>query len=229
MLSKDELKEALPAHLRPAVTDALVQKLQAIAADPEEAEVLRGNLVSYTSVLAEGRFKIGDYVNAVVYVSHKLMGNSNQAAWKKTFPQRYQALAAKGASEKEISAYVAVYNGGKLVNLILEQTLIPTWVLNADIYQKAINTQVELMLDEDVSPKVRTEAANSLLTHLKRPETKKVEIDLGVADNSGVDALRAMMAQLAERQQQMIAAGVSTRDIAHQELKNVTPVVIDQP
>lgn len=228
MLTKDELKEALPSHLRSAVSDALVQKVNALAADPEEARVVRDNMVSYTSVLAEGRFKVEDYINAVVYVSHKLLGNSNQAAWKKTFPQRYQTLVARKASEKDISAYVAAYNKNKLVNLIMEQSLIPTWVLNADIYQKAINTQFDLMTDDTVSPKVRTEAANSLLTHLKRPETKKVELEIGARENSGMDELRGLMAQLAERQQALIAQGANTREIAHQSLRDITPVLIDQ-
>jgi len=228
MLTKDELKEALPSHLRSAVSDALVQKVNTLAADPEEARVVRDNMVSYTSVLAEGRFKVEDYVNAVVYVSHKLLGNSNQAAWKKTFPQRYQTLVARKATEKDISAYVAAFNKNKLVNLIMEQSLIPTWVLNADIYQKAINTQFDLMTDDKISPKVRTEAANSLLTHLKRPETKKVELEIGARENSGMDELRGLMAQLAERQQALIAQGANTREIAHQSLRDITPLLIDQ-
>lgn len=223
-ITKDELKESLPANLRPSLTDQLVKKVNAIASDPEEAKLFRDNFVSYTSVLAEGRFRVEDYTNAVIYVSHKLMGASNQTAWKKTFPDRYAALAARGATEKEISSYVSAYNGGKLVNLIFEQTLIPTWVLNADVYQKAINTQVELMLTS-ASDKVRTEAANSLLTHLKRPETKKVQLDLGVTESAGMDQLRALMANLAEQQRDMIASGVNTRDIAHQSLKNITPII----
>lgn len=226
MITKESLREALPTHLKSAASDDLVNKINAISQDPEEARVLRENIVTYGSVLTEGRFTIDQYLEAVTYVTHKIMGCSNQAAWKKTFPTRYQALVAKNATEKEISAYVAAYNKNKLVNLVLEQTIIPTWVLNQDAYQEAINTQFRLMTTA-ASEKVQCEAANSILTHLKRPETKKVEIDLGVRDNSGMDQLKEMMTVLASRQREMIEQGINTREIAHQPLprtmKNVTP------
>ena len=218
-LTVSDLRESFPRHLRVAATQELVDKLNTLTTDPEEAKLFRDGLVSYANVLEEGRFKTEDYVNAVVYVSHKMLGCSNQKAWKKTFPGRHQNLVAGGADEQKISAYVSAYNSNKLVNLVLAQTLVPTWVLNADIYQKAINTQFELMTDPDVSAKVRTEAANSILTHLKQPEVKKIQLDLGVRENAGMTELKDMMRQLAEQQREMISGGVATEVIAHQTLR----------
>jgi hypothetical protein len=212
------LRASFPQHLKSYATQELTDRLNQLASDPEEAELFRNGITSYANVLAEGRFKIEDYVSAVIYVSHKLLGCSNQLAWKKTFPHRHQTLISGGADEHKISAYVAAYNKNKLVNLILEQTLVPTWVLNADIYQKAINTQFEIMTNPDVSPKVRTEAANSILTHLKRPEVKKLEIDLAPRENAGMVELKAQMERLAEMQQALIAGGVSTQIVAHEPL-----------
>lgn len=225
MITVEEFKSALPVNLRASVTDELLNKLNNVIMEAEEAEAVAQNIMGYTTVLKEGRFKVDDYLHAVIYVSKKLMGMSNQEAWKQTFPERHGVLALKGASEKEISAYVSAYNKGKLVNLIMEQVLIPSWILNAHHFQDAINVQVELMNDNTVSPKVRTEAANSLLTHLKRPETKKVEIDLSPADNSGVNALRDMMAEMAQLQIEAISKGVPTQTVAHQKLpmKDITP------
>jgi hypothetical protein len=213
-LTKEEVQQALPANLKSAVTDSLVNQINAIAADPEIAEQVRNNFVSYTTVLKDGKFKLEDYLNAVMYVSYKIMGHSNQDAYARAFPQRYQRLMANGTSSKDIAAYVSAYNKGKLVNLIYEQTLVPSWVLNADIYQKAINTQYELMTDPDVSPKVRTEAANSLLTHLKKPEVGKVQIDLGVVENSGLNDLRKAIEDMSKLQKQAIEGGAELKTIA---------------
>lgn len=218
LMTVETLKAAFPGHLKTHATQKLADKINGLTTDPEEAVVFRDNLISYTSVLLEGKYRITDYVNAVVYVSHKLMGCSNQTAWKKTFPERHMRLVSEGRSEQDISAFVAAYNRNQLVNRVMEQSLIPTWILNADKYQTAINTQFELMTDPNVSPKVRTEAANSLLTHLKRPEAKKLEIDLGVRDNSGMTELKDMMTQLAEQQRELISAGMKTQEIAHQQL-----------
>lgn len=217
VLSVDELKEALPASLKKLANQDMADRVNQYAGDPDFAKMLRDNVVSYTTVFKDGRFKISDYISAVTYVSLKMMSFNNQDAWAKTFPQRYQALVARGADAKEISAYVSAYNKNKLVNLILEQTLIPSWVLNQGIYQEAINTQAELMTFAK-SEKVRSDAANSILTHLKKPESQKVELDIGVKENSGMLELNEMLASLAQRQQDMIAQGTNTKEIAHQPL-----------
>lgn len=117
---------------------------------------------------------------------------------------------------------MSAYAKGKLVTAILEQAAIPTWLLNADHFQSAINVQVDLM-NNAKSEMVKFQAANSLLTHLKRPETKDVNINIGVKDDDGLQALNAMMLDLAERQKALIESGASTREIAHQKLIDVTP------
>lgn len=220
MLTLDELKEAMPPQLKKAASERLLDMVNDASQDPIAAQAIRENFVSYSSVLKDGRFKVEDYLNACSYVSFKMMGYNNQESYMRAFPDRWAALTAAAKSKKEISAYVANYNKNKLVNLILEQSIIPSWVLNQDVYQKAIETQLELMTTAG-SEKVRTEAANSILTHLKKPETKKVEIDLGVRDNSGIEQLRQTMTEMAERQIDMIRQGAKTKEVAHQQLVQI--------
>lgn len=213
MLTKELVVRAVPANLKSSITDALVDKINNCVSDPIIAEQIRENFISYTTVLKDGKFKTEDYLHAVMYVSYKLLGQSNHDAYMRTFPDRYTELVAKGIPSKDIAAYVAAYNKGKLVNLVFEQSAIPTWVLNQDIYQQAINTQFELMRTA-TSEKVRTEAANSLLTHLKRPEAIKAQIDVNLKDSSGMTELKAAMRELAGQQQERIAGGDTAKMIA---------------
>ena len=218
MLTVTDLKSALPRNFHASATQELADKINQISGDPDFADNVRNNFVSYSSVLRDGKFKIDDYLNAVVYVSFQLMGFNNEESYKRAFPNRYSRLKdILQLGSREISAYVSSYNKNKLVNMIREQTLIPVHVLNADLHQKAINKQAELMMTAS-SEKVQMEAANSLLTHLKPPETKKVELEIGLGESSGMDELRTMMAGLAQRQQELISAGVQTKTIAHQGL-----------
>lgn len=217
MLTHSEVTAALPAHLKVTVTDELVDLVNNIAQEPETAKIIRENFVSYSNVLREGRFKTEDYLHAVAYVSYKHMGYSNFESYVRTFPDRYTALRARNATDKDISAYVAAYNKNKLVNLILEQTLIPIWILNQDAVQRAINVQMQLMLNSK-SDLVRMQAANSLLTHLKKPEKKEVQLNIGLEDNSGMNELRSKLRELAEIQQGMIQQGMKTREIAEQTI-----------
>lgn len=229
------LKATLPKNLQGNATQDLADQINQIALDPEVADEVRSNFLTYTKVLAEGKYKTESYLDAVTYVTHKLMGYSNQDAYTRTFPARYQALVVRGVSAKDISAYVAAYHKNKLVNAILEQAIIPTWLLNQDIYQRAINTQFELMTDPDVSAKVRSDAANSILTHLKPPEVKKIELDVGLKNNGGIGDLMATMNQLAQQQRELINGGVPARHVARQglvvegEVIDVTPQALPAP
>lgn len=222
-ITKELVARALPGNLKSAATDQLADMINQISTDPLIAEQIRDNFLSYTSVLKDGKFKVEDYLNAVAYCSYKLMGDSNQDAYFKTFPQRYANLVAAGRTPKEISSYVAAYAKGQLVNKIMEQTLVPSWVLNQHMYQAALNTQFKIMTDEDVSPKVRSDAADSLLTHLAKPKEVGPLINIDMGETSGMNELKDALARMAQQQQTLINAGVSTKEIAAQDIVDVTP------
>lgn len=226
MLDVPTVAKVMPPELRKAVTPDLIDKINNISTDPQVAEMVRENFMSYTRVLGEGKFKTEDYVYAVKYITHKLLGDSNQDAYIKTFPDRYRDMLTSGKNAKEISAMVSAYNKGKLVNLILEQTLVPMWVLNQDVYQKAINTQAELMATAQ-SELVRTQAANSILTHLAKPKDAVPLVAVQVNNTSGINELRASLAALAQQQQDLIRAGVSPTQIAGQKLVREDVIDVD--
>jgi hypothetical protein len=218
VLTIAEVQTAIPSNLRLNVTQDFVDRVNTCVSDPEAAEYIRENFISYTSVLKEGKYKTEDYLSAIKYASFKIMGLTNKDAYAKAFPDRYQNLVSRGASEKDISAYVAAYHRNKLVNAILERAAIPVWLLNQDAFQKAINIQLEIA--EDVmSPSIaRTAAANSILTHLKRPESAKVELDINVKETSGMRELKDSLARLAEQQRMLIQGGITARAIAHEPI-----------
>ena len=217
LLTREQVEKALPVSLKSAATQELTDRINTIVSDPLVAENVRNNFVSYTSVLQEGRFKTQDYLNAVVYVSFKLMGYNNQEAYQRTFPQRYAQLLQNNTSSKDVAAYVAAFHRGKLVNLIMEQTLTPHWVLNQDLYQKALNVQADLMLNAN-SEKVRSDAANSILTHLAKPKESAPAVSINVNENSGMTELKDTLAQIARKQQELIQSGMGTREVAAQPL-----------
>ena len=218
ILEGDSLRAALPTSVRKSVTDDVVNNLNQLTVDPEFRERYRENLLSYANVMANGKFKIQSYLDAVRYVSYKLMGDTNIKAHQRTFPDKHTHWVSQNVAPKDIASYVTAYNKSKLVNLIYEQTLVPTYVLNQDMFQQALNVQAELMLNAN-SEKVRSDAANSLLTHLKPPETKKVELDVSVKEDSSIDALRASTMALVAQQREMIKAGMAqAQEIAHSTL-----------
>jgi len=63
-LTLDQLKGSLPAKLRKNVTEDMVTLVNS-EQDSDFREHYRNNVISYTSVLQGGKFKLVDYINAV--------------------------------------------------------------------------------------------------------------------------------------------------------------------
>lgn len=226
MLTLGSVRDSLPENHRQNITQHMVDQLNALSKDPEEARHIRENFVTFSQVLQEGRYKIGDYVHAVMYVSHKVMGKTNIDSYKATFPDRHARMIHVGKATKDIASIVTAYNKGQLVVKIMERAIVPTWILNQDHFQSAINTQVELMMNVDVSDKVRSDAANSLLTHLKKPEvTHKTELKIDIGLNDGMAALEQTLINMSRKQLDLIEhdPNVSANDIAALPMKTVNP------
>ena len=218
MLTLDQFQLALPDKVKKSINQELIDQINNTLSDPEMFESYRDNLISYTKVMADGKFKVTQYIDAVRYVSFELMGCTNIEAYTKTFPDKYQRFIQQGVQAKDIASYVTAYNKSKLVNLIFEQTLIPSHVLNQDLYQRALNVQADLMMNAK-SEKVRCDAANSLLTQLKAPEVKKVELDIAVKEDSAIANLRATTLELARQQRLMLESGaMNAQEVAHGKL-----------
>jgi len=231
-LTKDMLEGAMPdKRFRKHITDDVVNVINS-EPDSELRRVFRDNTLTYASVLATGKHSLAAYVNAVKFVSLKLMGDKASTAYSKVFPDRYQKLVDQGSTASYIASFADNYSKTGLITKILEQTMVPTHILNAGIYQTAINTQAELMTTAK-SEMVRQKAAECLITNLTAPATAKVEIDVSYNDTT-VSDLREITRALAAQQLKMIMSGQSSaKEIAHSDIiiKKVQPTyteVIDE-
>ena len=224
-LTKEQLAGAVPdKRFRRHITDEVVAVINS-EPDSELRRVFRDNTLTYLSVLSTGKYSLAAYVNAVKFVSLRLMGDKASTAYSKVFPDRYQNLIDKGSSASYIASFADNYSKTGLITKIMEQTMVPTHILNAGVYQEAINVQAELMHTAK-SELVRQKAAESLMSNLAAPAAAKVEIDINY-NNDVVEDLRATTKALAQQQLKMILNGQSSaKEIAHSEIiaKRVEPV-----
>lgn len=214
MITQQELIAALPKQHRTKVTPSFLATLNGLVTDPHEAEVFAKNMITYTDVLASGQYKLSDYINAVMFVSFKMIGLSNLDAYKRTFSAKYHDMVKRGYDSKTISAHIAGYNKNKLVNAIYEQSLIPDHIMYASVRHKAIATQAALL--NSVNENVAQKAADSLLMHLKAPESAKLQIDIGTKDVGIIEDLSNVLNKLSAAQQRTISSGsANAKEIAH--------------
>ena len=230
MLTVKQVQEALPVNFRANVSQDMVNQLNTLSTDPDEARIIRDNVISFAKVLQHGQFKISDYVRASMYVSYKLMGHSNLEAYKKTFPDRYARMVQANKPGNAISSIVSAYNKGELVSKITERSIVPAWVLNQDVFQDAINTQSNIMKDPSVPARDRVAAANSIIMALKKPDAVKTELEVTVKNDGGMAALEERLNELTKLQRESIingVSGMSAKEVAEMaimaNMKDVTP------
>lgn len=214
MLTVAELKEVVPKQHRTKVSQSFVDTLNTMVKDPQMAEVYQKNIITYSHVLQDGRFKLTDYFNAVLFVSYKMMGLSSMAAYQKVFPDKCRDMVNRNVSAKDMQAYASTFNKNKLVTLIYEQTLIPDHIMYASVRHRAIAAQANLL--NSTNEYVVQKAADSLMNHLKAPESAKISIEMGTKDTGVLADLSEALNRLSNQQSIAIQSGsLSAKQIAH--------------
>lgn len=195
--------------------------------ESDGADLVRENWLTHANILREGTYSMEQYTTAIKYVSLKQMGHTNQQAYSIALSDRYQELVAKGYDDQRISSHVAAYHKGALVQKLLAQSTIPLYMLYQDEAHKAVKTLVDVMENEEASPRTRAEAADKLLNHIKRPEAAKVELEVTQKQGDGMMELHAMMRDLAQKQLAAIEAGGNVKTVANLPLNKREPILIE--
>lgn len=205
MIELDAVKKQMPKWHRSLLTQEYLDKIEQSVQNSEIAEQFKENFITYLNVLSKGKYKMDDYVRAVKYVSFKLLGYSNIKAYAAVFPGRYQRLVDEGSDR--IDAYVSAYARNKLVNLIYEQTMVPTYVLNAPLHQEALNELANMIKDPAVRGMVKVKACEAILAYTKPPEVVKGEITIGIEQQDTISELREVTEHLANVHRALLEKG----------------------
>ena len=222
-LTKDQMVEALGRD-KTMITDDLVDTINKIIADePDMGALISENFLTYGRVMSSGKYSVESYLNAIKFVSYKLMDMTNIDAYQHTYPTRYERYRYKfqdveGLSEDEfrskIGSYVSAVAKSKLVTTILSQVQIPTKLLNMGLLQEAINTEATLMRSAR-SEMVREKAANTLIQYLGNEEDNRIQIDAGVKKDDIIEQYEIAMKTMVEEQLVQIRAGADVKQIAN--------------
>ena len=217
----EAVKRLVPKNQRGMITPEFCEKVEKCVNDPVLAEQVKSNFISYLNVLSTGKFSMDEYLNAVKYVSFKLLNYTNRDAYAATFPDRWEKMVKEGVEEKRMDAYVAMYNKSKLVMAIYEQTIVPTYVLNAPLHQEALNVLAKMIKDPSVRGMAKVKACEAILTHTKQPEIVKGELTIGLQENETIAELREVTEQLANTFRASIGKGKTLQDVAEAQIIDV--------
>lgn len=226
MLAIDTVKKLVPKAQRTLITQEFLDKIEASINDSEIAEQFKENFITYLNVLSKGKYKMEDYIAAVKYISFKLLGYTNIDAYAATFPERYQRLVNEG--QQKIDSFVAMYNKNKLVMQIYEQTIVPSYVLNAPLHQEALNELAKMIKDPSVKGMTKVKACEAILQHTKQPDVVKGELTIGIEQQDTIAELREVTEQLAATYRKTLELGSkSLKEVAEAKIIDVSYSVVD--
>lgn len=227
MIEIDVVKKLVPRSQRTLITEEFLQTIEDIAKDSKLGELYKENFITYLNVLSKGKYKMEDYLSAVKYISFKLLNYTNIDAYASTFPERYQRLKDEG--QTQIDSYVSMYNKNKLVMQIYEQTLIPTYVLNAPLHQEALTELAKMISDPDVRGMTKVKACETILQYTKAPEIIKNELVIGIEQQDTIADLREVTENLASTYKNLLESGAKTlKEIAEDNIVDARYEVVDE-
>ena len=169
-------------------------------------EHFRNTCIDMLDVLGTNKTNISfiTYMQACMFVTYRLSGDSKHKAYTKTFPDRVMKLQQSGKDMGYLHSYAELYSKNKAVVEVHARAMLPTHIMYSDLFHRAMKVTAEIMINEKVSPKVRVDAANNILTHTKQPEIQQSEVSITVDSSNIIDQLTSVMNNVATKQKSLI-------------------------
>ena len=216
-LTKEDIQRAMP-NRKNSITDEIVDIINRSQTEPEfQGESLLQTAVTYENVLAQNKTGIKQYLNAIRFCSYLIAMDDNfTEAYKKTFfdtdfVKNRMECDTNSVKYRELTSAASRYRKSKLVVDILTVSQVPLHLMFTGMQYKALGVLNEVMMTAKLD-RDRINAAKEILTATKAPEHVKIDLDVGVKENSAVQQLNEQLAQMASKQKLMLESGTQTLD-----------------
>lgn len=211
----EDIKRAIPSR-KNTITQELVDIINHSLTEPEfQGESLLETASTYEKVIqSRAGISVKDYLYAIKFCAYLVSVDDNfTEAYRKTFFNREFVKERANAPTdsvgyKELTAAASRYRRSKLVVDILTLSQVPLDMLFTGYRYKAVMVLADRMENSKMD-KDKIAAAKELLAATKGPDNLKIELDVGVKENSAVEQLNEQLAVMAARQRTMLESGVS--------------------
>lgn len=206
----EELTNALPKCVK--VSNKLLEDINNVyQGDEDTVNYIKENILTSATILTDGRYTMQNYLNAVKYVSFKMLGKTNMEAWIESFPERYASLKVNNKLDN-IHAAVSAYNRTELVQKLLKQHTMTLRVLNRDKGQRALDV-LETIMVTSRSDMARVSAAKTILEYTNDDaQNNALAVNINIKDPY-LDNLKAQLSELAKAQLSAINQGQDTHNL----------------
>lgn len=199
---------------RSYIDDEFVDRLNNLGGDSKVlSKIYKDNFFSWLKAVSGDdwdcrKYGIEDYVNAVKFVSLRLLGNTILDSYKEVFPDRvmlvekeYEEDGDSSKLKERLNWLASAYSKGKLVVKILQLTLVPSYIINAPLYDEALQKLADMIRNDEVRGMAKVKACEAILEATKQPEVIEQNVNVnvggGMIRNEAMDELREVTEKLA--------------------------------
>lgn len=213
-LTVSDLQKAIPSR-KNAITEEIVEIINQSHLEPEfQGDDLLGTMITYENIMAKNRAGIREYIDAIKFCAYLVSMEDNYTeAYKRTFSYREfvkdrMNVATDSSKYSELTSAASRYRKSRLVVDILTYSQVPLDIMFSGYRYKAIGVLAKEMETAQYS-RDRISAAKELLAAVKGPESMKIELDVGIKENSAVQSLNDQLAQFASSSLIHLQAGTT--------------------
>ena len=229
-ITLEELKKRFPRK-KHSITEDTVDVINAAMYDPEfDTSTFINDMITYENIMLTSSLDMEEYVDAIRYCAY-LQSNpdSKLDAYKRTFARREFVQARwdvrPGTKEyNELTSAATRYDKLPHITKLKTQSMVPMHILFQGMAYGAIRVLATEM-ETAPMPRDRIAAAKELLAAVKPPENLKIEMDIGVKENSAIQSLNEQLASFASNSLVHLQAG--TTDLNRLGSMKVKEEIID--
>lgn len=198
----EELKKLFPKK-KNTITEETVKVINDSVNDPEfQGYKLTDTLAQYQNVMLKNSLSIEQYIDAVKFCAYlESEGDSYVEAYKKTFIRRkfvQDRLEVDTASieYRELTNAASRYRKSPAVVDILTMADVPLYLMFQGFRYEATSILMDRARNSR-HDKDKISAAKAILENIKPPENMKIELDVGMKENSAIQDLNNQLAEAA--------------------------------
>lgn len=213
LLTVEDVQNALPSR-KNAITQELVDVLNEVKDEAEfQGEPLLNTAVVYEKLMINNKASVREFIDAIRFCAYLVTMDDNYTeAYKKTFYYRDFVKERISADTKSIkyaeltSAASRYRRNNKLVADLLVYSQAPLEIMFLGWRYKAVGVLADAMMNAKLD-RDKINAAKELLVATKGPETKRIELDIGVKESSAIASLNEQLSVMAGKQVMLLESG----------------------
>ena len=204
-------------RLFPKKKESITEELITIINDANNNPFFSGdefmnNILTYKDVMEQQKASLKDYLAAIRFCAYLESEDYNLTeAYKKShchteFVRERLDSPTNSAEYKQLTNAASRYRKRPLIVQILTQSQLGLHLMFQGEQYRAINVLSDIMVNGR-SEMARVAAAKELLANTKAPETHKIELDIGIRNESAMESLNAQLAQFAMQSMEQLRSG----------------------